>query len=52
MTRRAAPSAMKAARRRREEDEKQARLKEDIEKGVHESLAFPSKAKLPGGEPY
>ena len=42
----------KAARRRREEDEKQARLKQDIEKGVQESLAFPSKAKLSGGEPY
>jgi len=42
----------RAARRRHEEDERQAKLKEDIEKGVQETLAFPSKAKLPDGEPY
>jgi hypothetical protein len=27
-------------------------LKQDVEKGVQENLAFPTKAKLPGGEPY
>lgn len=42
----------KAARQHQESDVKQQRLKEDVEKGVKEQLAFPSKAKLPGGEPF
>jgi len=42
----------KAARRIKTEDEKKARLEEDIEKGVQETLAMPQKAKLPGAEPY
>lgn len=42
----------KAARQHEEADRRQQQLKEDVEKGVKENLAFPSKAKLPGGEPY
>lgn len=42
----------KAAREHEEADRKQQALKDDVEKGVKESLAFPSKAKLPGGQPY
>jgi hypothetical protein len=42
----------KAARQYEEADRRQQRLKEDVEKGVQDNLAFPSKAKLPGGEPY
>ncbi|KAK6434556.1 hypothetical protein LTR95_009255 [Oleoguttula sp. CCFEE 5521] len=34
------------------EADRRARLQDDIEKGVSEQLAFPSKAKLPGTEPY
>ncbi|OQO00848.1 hypothetical protein B0A48_13535 [Cryoendolithus antarcticus] len=34
------------------EADRRARLQDDIEKGVSEQLAFPSKAKLPGVEPY
>jgi hypothetical protein len=42
-----------AERRQQEEaDRKQQKLQADVEKGVKENLAFPSKAKLPGGEPY
>lgn len=42
----------KAARQHEEADRRQQRLKEDVEQGVKENLAFPSKAKLPGGEPF
>ena len=42
----------KAARQHEEADRRQQQLKQDVEKGVQEKLAFPSKAKLPGGEPY
>jgi hypothetical protein len=42
----------KAARQHEEADRRQQQLKQDVEKGVQENLAFPSKAKLPGGEPY
>lgn len=42
-----------AERKQQEEaDRKQQKLQADVEKGVKENLAFPSKAKLPGGEPY
>jgi hypothetical protein len=42
----------KAARQHEGADRRQQQLKQDVEKGVQENLAFPSKAKLPGGEPY
>ena len=42
----------KAAQQEEEADRKQQKLKEDVEKGVKDNLAFPSKAKLPGGEPF
>lgn len=44
----------RAAKKRWEEDQKQQKLKEDIEKGVKQTLAFPevAKTKVPGGEPY
>jgi hypothetical protein len=42
----------KAARQHEDADRRQQQLKQDVEKGVQEKLAFPSKAKLPGGEPY
>lgn len=42
----------KAAREHEEADQKQQKLRDDVEKGVKEHLAFPSKAKLPGGEPF
>lgn len=42
----------KAARQAEEADRRQQQLKEDVEKGVKKNLAFPSKAKLPGGEPF
>lgn len=42
-----------ALRRRIQEDEdKQQKLKADIEAGVKETLAMPPKAKLPGEQPY
>jgi hypothetical protein len=41
-----------AAQQQEEAERRQAKLQKDVEKGVKESLAFPSKAKLPGGEPY
>jgi hypothetical protein len=42
-----------AERKQQEEaDRKQQKLQADVEKGVKENLAFPSKAKLPDGEPY
>ena len=41
----------KAAQQEEEADRKQQKLKDDVEKGVKDNLAFPSKAKLPGGEP-
>lgn len=42
----------KAARQHEEADRRQQQLKEDVEKGVQDNLAFPSKAKLSGGEPF
>ena len=42
----------KAAQQQEEADRRQQKLKEDVEKGVKDNLAFPSKAKLPGGEPF
>ncbi|KAM0719927.1 hypothetical protein Q7P37_004062 [Cladosporium fusiforme] len=42
----------KAAREHEQADHKQQALREDVEKGVKDQLAFPSKAKLPGGEPF
>lgn len=43
----------KALRKKMEEDEdKQQKLKADIEAGVKETLAMPPKAKLPGEQPY
>ncbi|CAK4032613.1 Hypothetical predicted protein [Lecanosticta acicola] len=43
----------KALRNKMQEDEeKQQKLKADIEAGVKETLAMPEKAKLPGGHPY
>ena len=45
-------SEERTAKSRLEDDEKQSRLKQDIENGVKEQIAFPQKAKLPGGEPY
>ena len=42
----------KAAQQQAEADQRQQKLKEDVEKGVKDNLAFPTKAKLPGGEPF
>lgn len=42
----------KAAQQQEEADRRQQQLKDDVEKGVKDNLAFPSKAKLPGGEPF
>lgn len=42
----------KAAQQHEEAARRQQQLKDDVEKGVKENLAFPSKAKLPGGEPF
>lgn len=42
----------KAAREHEQADHKQQQLRDDVEKGVKEQLAFPSKARLPGAEPY
>lgn len=42
----------KASRRKTEDEQKREKLKEEVEKGVHEQLAIPQKAKLPAGNPY
>lgn len=42
----------KAAREHEQADHKQQQLRDDVEKGVKDQLAFPSKARLPGAEPY
>ena len=47
-----AESRTHAALTQAEEDKKQEQIKAMVEEGVKEQLAFPQKAKVPGGEPY